>query len=60
MRCGFDLFVCVIGFCLFLELEERREDLSKDLDKFNVIINEVEKLHEQGISVVFSYCCPCI
>ena len=52
--------MCVIGFCLFLELEERREDLSKDLDKFNVIINEVEKLHEQGISVVFSYCCPCI
>ncbi|KAL0558714.1 hypothetical protein IC582_003295 [Cucumis melo] len=29
------------------EISERREDLSKDLDKFNVIINEVEKLHEQ-------------
>lgn len=52
--------MCVIGFCLFLEFEERREDLSKDLDKFNVIINEVEKLHEQGNSVVFSYCCPCL
>ncbi|XP_038879818.1 non-structural maintenance of chromosomes element 4 homolog A isoform X2 [Benincasa hispida] len=29
------------------EISERREDLSKDPDKFNVIINEVEKLHEQ-------------
>ncbi|XP_022933647.1 non-structural maintenance of chromosomes element 4 homolog A-like isoform X1 [Cucurbita moschata] len=29
------------------EISERREDLTKDSDKFNVIINEVEKLHEQ-------------
>ena len=40
-------------FFWFLVFEERREDLTKDSDKFNVIINEVEKLHEQGISLVY-------